>query len=382
MKKINGIRKYVMFTVLSGCFAITLTLFSGCGSRSGGNHTAAPDPVLPDPTADQKIEDILHPENINADLRFDESGNFKLLIFSDLRLSANVDVGLIDKVVKAVDSVKPSLVLFGGDLHDGSVNNEADLRKILDAINAPLAERKIPWCHAFGVDAEGLSGNKTGYAKTEQQKVYCSYPYCISGTSDDETYGVSNYVLPVKYASGDKIGFNIWCLDANGYLNDYVPGLEKEVLLGNKLSGGTNLDCIHFSQRLWYWNTSFGLQDLNGGELIPGIMYFQVPPYQFRYIFRNPDLTGMTGKCVEKLSASERDSGIVWTCAERGDIKGIFCGYNRKNNYAGTYLDMLLASCSSIGNTGSSETAGARVVNITGNGSAIDSYMLYASDLN
>ena len=383
MRRIWGdiMLKHARRNIIASCLGVVMLLsfaaFAGCNGGQSGKDPGA----VSDPTANQSIIDITNPTNVNADLRFDESGGFTVLIFSDLRLSAQPDSAVIDRVVKAVDRVKPSLVLFGGDVHDGSVGSEAELRTVLDALNAPLEERKIPWCHAFGVNAEGTSDHKTGFSKNDQQKVYLSYPYCISGTSDAEVYGVSNYVLPVKYASGDKIGFNIWCLDANGYLNDYVPGLEDQVLLKTKISGATNLDCIHFTQRLWYWNTSYGLQDLNGGEMIPGLMYFQVPPFQFRYIFRNPEVTGMTGKCVERLAASERDSGIVWTCCERGDIRGIFCGYNTQNDYAGTYVDMLLACCSTVGNGGNSETAGARVVNINQNGASMDSYMLYLSDL-
>lgn len=319
--------------------------------------------------------------NVNIDLRFSSTGKFKILILSDLRLSKSVDKTVISNLEKMLDKVDPDLVILGGDVHNGTISNEADLRKVLDAVNAPLEARKIPWCHAFGVDAEGTATKKTGYKKADQMKVYQSYPYCISEASAADVYGVSNYVLPIKKATGNQVGFNVWCMDANGYLNDYEAGLENKVLLSGTLSGGTNLDCIHFTQRLWYWNTSLEMQAANGGKNVPGILYTQVPPYQFRYIYRNKDRTGMIGTAKEKQSSPERDSGIVWTAYEREDIKGIFCGYNEANDYQGTYLNMVLAQCSTIGKSDYEKTRGARVVELSNNGSKMTTSMVYLTDL-
>ncbi len=345
---------------------LTIAIITGCAL--GKNETRNADSVNINTVPDLK-----------RTLRFDENDEFRLLIFSDLRISDAIEQEIIASVENIVDTAEPSLVLFGGDVHDGSVDNEQELRAVLDALNAPLESRGIPWCHTFGVDAEGTPNNKTGFSKEAQMAVYQSYAYCISASAGEDVYGVSNYVVPVRYAGNDAIGFCIWCLDSNGYLNDYVPELESQVLPGSQISGNTNLDCIHFTQRLWYWDTSVSIEKQNGNAAVPGIMYFQVPPYQFKYITENPGVTGMTGSCIEPLSASERDSGIVWTCCERGDIKGIFCGFNEKNDYSGTYLDMLFACCSSVGNGSDPDTAGARLITVTGNGTNMESSMVYAS---
>ena len=312
-----------------------------------------------------------------ADLRFDSNGNFKVAIISDLRLNKVIDTTIIENMVKLVDQVKPTLVLFGGDIHDGSVTTEEELRVILNAINAPLEERKIYWCHTFGVDSEGKGGSSTGFTRAEQYAVYATYEYCVTPESAEGVYGDSNYVLPIKYADGSRVGFNLWCLDTNGYLNDYEEGMEDGVLLENLLAGKTNFDTVHFSQMLWYWNKSVEMQNRNGGKNIPGMMYMQVPVYQLLYLRKNATATGMTGSMENLPSASERDSGIVWTCFERGDIKGIFCGYDSANDYAGKYLDMIMAGCSSIGTESTYSTAGIRVVSISDNGSTIATEMAH-----
>ncbi len=321
------------------------------------------------------------PAKVNIDLRFSSTGKFKVVILSDLRLSKSVSSTVIKNIEKVLDQEKPDLVLLGGDIHDGTIANEKDLRTILDAVNAPLEARKIPWCHTFGVDAAGTATKKTGYSKVDQMKVYQSYPYCVSKTDFVEGNSVSNYVLPIKKSTGNKVGFNVWCLDANGYLNDYQAGLEDKVLLKGTLSGKTNLDCIHFTQRLWYYNTSVQMQKDNGGTLVPGMMYFQVAPQQFRIIYKNKDRTNMVGTSAEKQSSPERESGIVWTLYERGDVKGLFCGYEEQNDYQGTYVNMVLAHCSTVGKTTNTATAGARVVNISNNGSKMETSMVYVSSL-
>lgn len=316
---------------------------------------------------------------MKASLEFDENGSFSILIFSDLRLSPSLDENIVSNMKKMLDSKKPSLVLIGGDLHDGSVRTEQDLRKILDVIEEMMASRHIYWCHTFGVNTEGLEGQKTNYSKEEQMKVYQSYPHCLSKDSMEGVYGVGNYVLPVAIKDSDTIGFNVWCMDANGYLNDYIDDLEDSVVFKKAISGGTNLDCLHFSQILWYWDMSVAMEKQNSGT-IPGLMYFQVPPYQFNAIHKNPNVTDMNGTIKENVSSSERESGIVWTCFERGDIKGIFCGYDAKNDFAGTYMNMLLANCSSL-NSGYAETSGARLVTISENGKKMTSEMVYVKDL-
>lgn len=328
------------------------------------------------------------PEEIIAStqsLYFDELGNFKVVIFSDLRVSKSVDKKVIENMERILDRENPSLVLLGGDVHDGSVSNEQELRGVLDQINAPMAEREIPWCHTFGVHTEGTKSVKTGFDRETQMKVYQSYPYCISGIDTDDVYGVSNYVLPILVPDGDseptnnKIGFNIWCLDANAYLNDYVDGFEKQVVLKRKLSGGSDLDCLHYSQLLWYWDTSVALETHNG-KRVPGMMYFQVPIYQFQLLLRNQQQTSMQGTLTtqtKKVTASERESGVLWACYERGDVKNIFCGYNEKNDFSGKYLGITMAFCSTVGTSAAQETAGARVVSITQNGARVATSMSY-----
>ncbi|MBR5280637.1 MAG: hypothetical protein IKU26_06710 [Clostridia bacterium] len=364
------------------CLFVCMALCAGLVACGNVTNPSSPTAGSGAPVATVKPEDLVTGK---MDLHFDSLGNFKVVIFSDLRVSKNVDAKVIENIETILNRENPSLVLLGGDLHDGSISNEQELRTVLDQLNAPMEERKIPWCHTFGVLTEGTKTVKSGFGREEQMRIYQSYPYCISGSDTADTYGVSNYVLPVYIPDqdsdkkNDKIGFNVWCLDANSYLNDYVAGFEDQVVLKRKLSGGSDLDCLHYSQLLWYWDTSVALENYNGKQ-IPGMMYFQVPIYQFQLLIRNQQQTGVQGTLnsgTRKVTASERESGALWACYERGDVKHIFCGYNEKNDFSGKYLGITMAFCSTVGTSAVQETAGARVVAISQNGAAVTTSMSY-----
>lgn len=374
--KMKRIISLLLCTVICICLAACRNNMPPSSSGSGDDPTYDSDNMILTP------EEVM---NGKKALYFNESGNFKVLIFSDLRVSKKVDQQVLDRMENLLDRENPSLVLLGGDVHDGSISNEQELRDVLDQLNAPMEERQIPWCHTFGVQTEGAKTVKSGYSREEQIKVYQSYPYCISGVDTAEIYGVSNFVLPILISdddadtSNDKIGFNVWCLDANSYLNDYVEGFEEQVLLKRKISGGSDLDCLHYSQLLWYWDTSVALENYNGKK-VPGMMYFQVPIYQFQLILRNQQQTHMQGTVdtqSRKVTASERESGILWACYERGDVKNIFCGYNEKNDFSGEYLGITMAFCSTVGKSAAKETIGARVISISQNGAKVETSMSY-----
>lgn len=369
------------------CLLISVSLAACSGNGVGSTPSSEPSSGTPGSQGSNPEEII---GKIDKNLLFDADGNFKVLILSDIRMPAKVNTLIVENIQKVLDATNPSLVLLGGDVHDGSVTNEQELRNVLDAITKPIEDRKILWCHAFGVDTEGTEDQKSGYSRADQMNVYTSYEYCVSQSGQaKDAYGVSNYVLPIlvpdqdQDMSNNKVGFNVWCLDANGYLNDYIDGLESKVVLKRTQNSGTNLDCLHYSQLLWYWNTSVAFENANGGK-VPGMMYVQVPPYQFALFKRNQKQTNMVGETssvATKVGSSERESGVVWACYERGDIRGLFSGYNEENDLCGTYLDMKMGFCATIGKSGFEGTRGARLVTISKNGAKMETSMVYLKDL-
>lgn len=327
-----------------------------------------PNSNVPKPTENKDVEDIVK----NTSLKFEYDGKFKIVIFSDLKESLEVSEEVIDYMNKILDKEKPGLVILGGNICDDLITEVDSLKSFLDILAEPMESRNISWCHVYGTDAYEMYKQ---IPKAAQNEIYESYKNCISGEEYD-------YVLPILRNDSDKIAYNVWLMDTHSYLNDYVEGLEDQVLLSRALASGKNYDTLRFSQVKWYWETSAALEKHNG-EAIPGVMYFHMPLHEFNYIYRNADATKMQGTKVENVSAPELNSGILWTCYEKGDIRAIFCGHDRSNDFSGYYMDMLLGYTSTIGRNSNESTRGARVVQLDLNAEKnLSTWMLYVSDLN
>ena len=143
-----------------------LTLLAMCFSFAACNKTEKGPELEPENYGSTSIEVL----DTKQHLYFNDQGNFKVMIFSDLRVSKIVDEKIVENMERLLDQEKPDLVILGGDIHDGTIANETELRAVLDVLNAPLEEREIPWCHAFGVDTEGKEDAKTGYSRADQMK--------------------------------------------------------------------------------------------------------------------------------------------------------------------------------------------------------------------
>lgn len=372
--KLNDIKRIVCLVV---CFILCVG-FVACQEQTNDAPVAPPEPT----SNGTNPSDVF---NTKKNLYFNDLGKFKIMIFSDIRMPKAVDEKIVANMERLLDQEQPDFVILGGDVHDGTISNAAELRTVLDALNAPLEEREIPWCHTFGVRTEGTQTAKTGFPRAAQMAVYQSYPYCLSVSGEDHVYGESNYVLPIRIddkdndATNDRAGFHIWLMDANGYLNDYQDQLESQVVLKNTIGGNTNLDCLHYSQVLWYYDTSTLLEQHNGKRTM-GMMYVQVPVMQFNIVKNNPKTSRFVGNnsnLATVISASERESGIFYTCTERGDVRAIFSGYNVENDFSGKYMNVTMGFCSTIGETKLPSTAGARVVSLSGIGTKLETYMAY-----
>lgn len=166
-------------------------------------------------------------------LRFSSDGVFRMLMMSDIQESADYDPRSLVSVRKLLDRANPDFVMLGGDNCCGHlIKNTDDLRRFLDIFAGEIEKRGIPWAHVFGNhDHDSPCG------ALEQQKVYESFPLCLSGHTDG-IHGTTNFVLPVCGHSDDRVRFHIWGLDTNNSVEELdvmVPGgnMYAKALLPN-----------------------------------------------------------------------------------------------------------------------------------------------------
>lgn len=281
------------------------------------------------------------------ELKFNRNGYFRILVLTDAHHAPNTGDETIRAMESLIDRTMPDFVFLDGD----NIAGHATRRNCIDLIDdivSPMEKRGIPWAHVYG------NHDKTRFfSKEYQQSIYETYPHCLSESGPEEIPGVGNYFLPVRDDDGN-IRFGIWALDSMQDLSimdtplDYRGNLEKDLLLPNRLTTGSDADWIRFRQIEWYYSRSTELQKENG-EKIPSVMFFHQPLYEFNAVIRNPEETGMKGECNERISCPEVSCGLFAALLERGDVCGIFCGHDHINTFDGTYCGIRLGYCGSVG---------------------------------
>ena len=248
------------------------------------------------------------------ELRF-KNGKFKIVIFSDLHGKITFDRRTVKCVERFVEKHNPDMVLLCGDnvCGDWHLQSEQLFKNSFNDIANIFESRRIPWAHVYG-----NHDNEVGLWEVDQQPIYESYEHCVSKRGPENLHRVSNYMLPIKASEGDEIKFNIWALDA------LQPG-----------------------QVIWYHDTSVELEKYCGKK-IPSIMYLHVPTPEFRTISMNAKAMGMVGENRENVCDTGFNYGLVAFAANRGDVKGIYCGHDHVNTFSAYYRGIHLGYCGGL----------------------------------
>ena len=303
-------------------------------------------------TAGAPWEESRHP------LRFDENGEFRVLVFSDIH-GAGPKLSKLAKtnIALLTEREDPDLVLFDGD-NTWGLKDEQTLRSCVADMTEVLEEKRIPWAHVYGNhDAEG-----NNVSKAKQQQIYESFDYCVSRAGDPSLPGVGNYVLPVYASDGGRVVFAVWALDSGQYITSAERASLKPA--GTIFQGyaGSDYDYIKPAQIAWYRETSRAMEAY-AGEKIPGLMAFHIPLQESYAAWVNRDALEHTGEKREPVCASEINSGLFAVLLERGDIKAVVNGHDHVNDYMVNYGGIRLCYCSTVSETGycDMDMLGARV---------------------
>ena len=291
-------------------------------------------------------------------LRFDENGEFRILVFSDIH-GPGPKISTLAKtnIAKLVEREDPDLVLFDGD-NTWGLTSPAALESCVGDMVEILEEKRIPWAHVYGNhDAEG-----NNVPKEKQQQIYESFEMCVSQSGDPSLPGVGNYVLPVYASDGGKIRFNVWALDSGMYLSEWERASLEPA--GGIFQGYADsvYDYIKPAQIAWYRETSMAMEAY-AGEKIPGLMAFHIPLQETYAAWVNRAALEHTGEKREPVCASEVNSGLFSVLLERGDIKAVVNGHDHVNDYMVNYGGIRLCYCSTVSETGycDMDMLGARV---------------------
>jgi len=311
-----------------------------------------------------------------TDLRFDENGEFRVMILSDLHIPASGLPGeVIGYIRKIIDKEDPDFVILNGDnVVDSSIENQKTFQRALKSLTSLLETKGIYWMHVFG-NHDG----EMKFSMEEQQTVYESYDYCLSKDTEKALTGVGNYVIPIYGSTDDEVKFVLWGIDSGSYLSDEdKQAFFPQGITGYKGYDGTGYDYIHFDQIEWYREVS-ELMESQLGHKIPGIMSFHIPLQEFYSAWENHvGSADSAGSRNEAVCSSAYNSGLFEQLRQRGDVKAVICGHDHVNDFMVNYGGIKLCYASTVTTTTYGGPIGTRMFVLKeSDPSDVQTYMTY-----
>lgn len=288
-------------------------------------------------------------------LKFNSDGSFKIVVFADCQDSYPPRVAMIEEMNRALDELKPDLVVFTGD-NVGAIFGKPLAKVSISAVLEPVVSRGIPFAYTFGNhDAEHVD-------KEYQMSIYESFDGCMTYDAVPELTGAGTCSLPIYSSDGSgRVAFNLWMIDSNMY------------------DENDEYDNVHQDQIAWYKQTSDALKQANGGEPMPSLVFQHIPvPEIFELLVPGDEIkkcgykvkleldpekaTGHIGEapCPPAVNSGEFDAFV-----SQGDVIGIVTGHDHVNSFVGTYKGIDFIQTSGIGfSTYGDEQRGCRLITL------------------
>ena len=311
---------------------------------------------------------------------FDGDGQLKVLIVADTQDTENPQQAMLSLLNASLDTAEPDLVVFLGDMiHGPSVSGIDNVRKAIDAIVSPVAERQIPFALVFGNHDE-----ECGISNEEQLKIYQSYPGCLV-TEGEDLPGCGNCYLLVENPARPDKPVVLWFMDT-----------------GNKDENG-DYSYVHEEQNEWMLK-AYGQLKAEYGEPV-SYVFQHIPVPQVNnmlkevgfgtagavthigadmltwYLPDEPQI--LDGKFGEAPCASVHDSG-EFEAWKQMNVRAAFFGHDHMNDYRVTYegIDLVATTGAGFYHYGRGDEHGTRLVTLdAGDPSAYRTRMLYYKDI-
>jgi hypothetical protein len=295
--------------------------------------------------------DQLQKETVDKTIRFNEDHEFTILQLTDLHYgterASNENTTKVQRLL--IEKVRPDLIVITGDAVSGDAwdkKTKGFFENQWREFTMPYLENKVKYAYVFGNhDTEAdLNGIEIG----ELEK---THPFSLfQGSSSVDSEGYSNYVLPILSSfegMKDKPSSLLWMFDTrkagcDGYEDTY--------------------GCIDKAQISWYKRQSEFFKHEDGSK-ITGLGFFHVPLPEFMDVW-NTHYT--YGSKRENVACPTVNSKAFTEFKAIGNIKGLFCGHDHKNDYGGLYkgIELVYGRISGGGSYTSEMNLGGRVIKL------------------
>ncbi len=299
---------------------------------------------------------LQHFRNRQEPLRFRDDGTFRILHLTDIHeVSPEMDDDENPEIPKAcsretmnvieecIERTQPDLVVFGGDNISGYWEEYTYdyLVETINKITEPVRRRGIPLAVVFGNhDSEGEE-IRPFIRRENHINLYAEYENFRGCYNEADVFGCGNYSLPVLSSKGDKVSWNIWCIDSNDYIRDE----------NHQVVHGAGYGFVHDDQIEWYEKRAAELREENGGESVPAILFQHIPVNQEFDLFNFTDgetegglnrngktLTPKTGAIIDGLVREapcppDENRRQFESWKKTGDIVAAFFGHDHVNTF-------------------------------------------------
>ncbi|MGL4993334.1 MAG: endonuclease/exonuclease/phosphatase family protein [Bacteroidales bacterium] len=275
-----------------------------------------------------------------SDLRFSESGVFKIVQFTDVHYKVNSPQNSsisIEAIEGTLESESPDLVILTGDI----VTDKPVLQG-WDEVIAPIVKRGIPFAVTFG-NHDDESGSSREEIMRHLRGVNGCLNSHIGGENDFDG------VITVRSSKADSVAAALYIFDSNSYST--IPSLP-------------GYGWLLPSQIAAYNELSAKLTRENGGEALPSLAFLHIPIPEYKTAFERNSLSKPVGVRLENECPAALNTGLYASMKINGDVMGIFCGHDHDNDYLADMdgIAMVYGRFTGSRNTYTNMENGARVI--------------------
>ena len=281
----------------------------------------------------EKIEPIEHQtlsvvseSDDTVTLQKNDAGAFKVLMFTDQHLDGNnkTSYKTVDRMVDAIRSEQPDLVLVGGD-------------NVTSGLNKKRANQFAQIFEQLGVYWGGVLGNHEGdnpysIKRSEMVDIFATYDHCVMRKGPEEIDGDCNYVIRLLGSDG-KLMQTVFCLDTFDEIDEETAAAKT--LIPDK----SPYDGAHENQIRWYRETAAALKETDGSYKSILLQHIPLPAYD-KAIETEPFLYGDKR---ENICSTCYENGLFAAIKETGVTQTVFCGHDHLNNFGVDYEGILLS---------------------------------------
>ena len=280
-------------------------------------------------------------------LSFSDNGEFRVLIVADPQDTESPQQAMVTLLNACLDEGRPDLVVFLGDMiHGNAIDGEENVRKAIDVIVSPVAERGIPFALVFG-----NHDDQCGVTKEEQLAIYQSYPGCLA-VEGEEMPGCGNYYILIDNPVQPQSPLVLWLVDSGTYAEPgrgtygYVTEEQNEWMIrtAEKISGRYGSPASYVFQHIPVPQVYDMLREVPFGT---GGAVTCYGPNLWKWYVADPGYI-WDGELGEGPCSSEYDSGEFDAFKTMG-VRAAFFGHDHLNSYCGTLEGIDLIATPGLG---------------------------------